>query len=53
VTLSLVVPLAGNLVLALLIHRARCLLTSPTALRRTNLTAGSLLILVGLVIPFV
>lgn len=53
VTLSMIVPLVGNLVLALFIHRARNLLTSPKALRRTNLTAGSLLILVGLVIPFV
>lgn len=50
--LSLIVPLMGNLVLALFIDRARRLLRSPTALRRTNIIAGSLLILVGLVIPF-
>lgn len=50
--LSLIVPLAGNLTLALCIGKARALLTSPTALRRTNLTAGFLLIGVGLVIPF-
>ncbi|MGR3660081.1 MAG: LysE family translocator [Paracoccaceae bacterium] len=53
VFLSLIVPLIGNLILALSIDRARALLTSPKALRRTNLTAGSLLILVGLVIPFI
>jgi hypothetical protein len=28
------------------------LLASPRALRRTNIAAGSMLILVGLVIPF-
>lgn len=50
--LSLLVPLIGNLTLALFIGRARALLTSPTALRRTNLTAGGLLIAVGLIIPF-
>ena len=50
--LSAVVPLTGNLILANFIDRARKLLTSPRALRRTNLTAGTLLILVGLVIPF-
>ncbi len=50
--LSLIVPLIGNLFLALFIDRARRLLTSPNALRRTNLTAGILLILVGVIIPF-
>jgi threonine/homoserine/homoserine lactone efflux protein len=51
-TLSFVVPLFGNLTLALFIGKARALLTSPTALKRTNLIAGFLLIGVGLVIPF-
>ncbi len=50
--LSMLVPLLGNLVLAVSIDRARRLLTSPAALRRTNRTAGILLISVGLVIPF-
>lgn len=50
--LSFLVPLIGNLTLALFIGKARALLTSPTALRRTNLTAGFLLIGVGLIIPF-
>ncbi len=50
--LSMLVPLLGNLVLAVSIDRARRLLTSPAALRRTNRTAGILLICVGLVIPF-
>ncbi|NND19188.1 MAG: LysE family translocator [Silicimonas sp.] len=50
--LSLIVPLIGNLFLSLFIDRARRLLTSPRALRRTNVTAGVLLVVVGLVIPF-
>ncbi len=50
--LSMLVPLIGNLVLGLSIDRARRLLTSPKALRRTNLTAGALLVGVGLLIPF-
>jgi threonine/homoserine/homoserine lactone efflux protein len=42
----------GNLGLAVMIDRARRLLTSPAALARVNRIAGALLILVGLVIPF-
>jgi threonine/homoserine/homoserine lactone efflux protein len=38
--------------LALYNCRARALLTSPTALRRTNIISGFLLIGVGLAIPF-
>ena len=51
-TLSFIVPLIGNLSLALFIGRARTLLTSPNALKRTNIFAGFLLIGVGLIIPF-
>lgn len=50
--LSMIVPLIGNLFLSMFIDRARRLLTSPKALRRTNVTAGVLLVAVGLVIPF-
>ncbi len=49
---SMSIPLAGNLALAWFIGQARGLLTSPAALRRTNIIAGALLIGVGLVIPF-
>lgn len=49
---SFMVPLVGNLGLAYFIDRARRLLSSPSALKRMNLAAGGLLILVGLVIPF-
>ncbi|WP_368185819.1 LysE family translocator [Aestuariibius sp. HNIBRBA575] len=51
--LSALVPLVGNLILAVFIDRARSMLSSPQALKRTNITAGLLLILVGLAIPFV
>lgn len=51
--LSFLVPLIGNLILAASIHKAKTFLTSPKALRRTNITAGSLLIVVGLIIPFI
>jgi len=51
VALSIVVPLLGNVVMALFIDRARRLLTTPSALRRLNVIAGWLLIGVGLVIP--
>lgn len=50
--LSMAVPLAGNLILSVFIDRARRLLTSPAALRRTNVVSGVLLIAVGLAIPF-
>ena len=50
--LSLLIPLLGNLAMAAFIGQARALLTSPAALRRTNLTAGTLLVCVGLIIPF-
>ncbi|WP_299194061.1 LysE family translocator [uncultured Litoreibacter sp.] len=48
--LSMLVPLVGNLVLALSVDRVRGLLKSPGALRRMNVIAGWLLIGVGVVI---
>lgn len=50
--ISALVPLLGNCAMALSIDRAKRLLTSPAALRRLNLTAGCLLICVGLIIVF-
>ncbi len=50
VALSIAIPLAGNLVLAASIDRARRLLTSRAALRRTNIIAGGLMIAVGVAI---
>jgi len=48
--ISMVVPFVGNLFFAIVIDRARLRLASPKAMRRTNLVAGWLLILVGAVI---
>lgn len=50
--ISALVPMAGNLGLALFLDRARQLLQSPDSLRRVNVGSGVLLVLVGLVIPF-
>jgi threonine/homoserine/homoserine lactone efflux protein len=47
---SMAVPLAGNLVLAAFLGRARRLLAAPERLRRTNVAAGVLLIGVGVAI---
>ena len=47
---SALVPLFGNLVLGLSLSRVRQLLSSPRAVRRTNISAGVALILVGLFI---
>lgn len=49
---SMAVPLVGNLCMALIVDRARRLLTSPAALARVNRISGALLVLVGLAIPF-
>lgn len=52
IALSALIPMAGNLGLALFLHRARQLLSSPESMRKLNITSGVLLIGVGLVIPF-
>ncbi|WP_424178350.1 LysE family translocator [Yoonia sp. TsM2_T14_4] len=49
-TLSFVIPLVGNLLLAGFIGRMRSALKSPETLRRINLVAGCLLVAVGAVI---
>lgn len=48
--ISMIVPLIGNLGFALFIDRARLLIGSPNAIKRTNQVAGGLLILVAVVI---
>ena len=53
ILVSALVPMSGNLCLALFLDRARRLLQSPESLRRLNRVSGALLILVGMVIPFV
>lgn len=52
IAISALVPMAGNLGLALFLDRARQLLSSPESVRRLNVGSGILLIGVGLVIPF-
>lgn len=47
---SAIVPMMGNLCLALFLDRARQLLSSPRSIRRLNLVSGTLLIGVGAVI---
>ena len=53
IAVSALIPMAGNLALAWFLDRARQLLSSPAAIRRLNVTSGCLLVLVGLVVPFV
>jgi threonine/homoserine/homoserine lactone efflux protein len=52
ILISAVIPMIGNLGLALFLDRARQLLSSPESLRKLNVTSGILLIGVGLAIPF-
>lgn len=49
---SFVVPLLGNLTMAMFVGRMRRFLASPTAVRRVNIAAGIALVLVALVIGF-
>jgi threonine/homoserine/homoserine lactone efflux protein len=50
--LSAIVPLMGNLGMGLCIDRMRQLVTSKGALARLNRIAGTLLIAVGIILPF-
>lgn len=52
VVLSCAVPLVGNLALALFVDRIRRVMSSPAAIRRTNVISGWLLIGVGVLIVF-
>lgn len=53
ILISALIPMVGNLGLALFLDRARQLLSSPESLRKLNVTSGILLIGVGLAIPFI
>jgi threonine/homoserine/homoserine lactone efflux protein len=50
--ISALVPMLGNLGLALFLDRARQVLASPERMHRLNIASGVMLIAVGLVIPF-
>jgi len=52
VAVSILVPLFGNLSLALFIDRLRRVLTRPETVRKLNISAGLMLIAVGLIVPF-
>lgn len=52
VGVSILVPFAGNLVLAGFVGQIRALLSSPAAVKRLNIISGVLLILVGIAIVF-
>jgi threonine/homoserine/homoserine lactone efflux protein len=52
IAVSALIPMTGNLALALFLDRARRLLSSPTAVHRMNVFSGLLLIAVAAVIPF-
>ena len=52
ILISALVPMAGNLALALFLDRARQLLSSPKNIHRLNLASGIMLIGVALAIPF-
>jgi threonine/homoserine/homoserine lactone efflux protein len=52
ILISALIPMAGNLGLALFLDRARALLATPESRRRLNVVSGVLLIGVGLAIPF-
>ena len=53
VSVSVATPLLGNLILAGFVNKIRSVLTSSRAVARINKVSGSLLIFVGLMIPFV
>ena len=50
--ISAIIPMSGNITLALLVERVRELLQSKTSVRRINIISGLLLIGVGTLIPF-
>jgi threonine/homoserine/homoserine lactone efflux protein len=52
ILIAALVPMAGNLALALFLDRARQLLSKPENIHRLNLASGILLIGVALAIPF-
>ncbi len=53
ISLSAIVPFAGNLFLAALVLKIRGRMTSPSALKRIALSSGFMLICVGVIIPLI
>ena len=52
VALSMAVPLIGNVIMAAFVGKVRSWMSSPKALRRLNISAGIMLIVVAAIIPF-
>lgn len=50
---SVTIPLIGNLALAAFVGKIRSVVTAPQTLTRINVISGGLLILVGVLIPFI
>ena len=50
--LSAIVPMLGNLILVIAVDKMRNFLSSPSAIKKTNIFSGIALILVGLIISF-
>lgn len=50
---SVTIPLVGNLAIAGFVGKMRGLMTNPDTLKRINIIAGVLLMVVGLAIPFI
>lgn len=50
---SVTIPLIGNLALAAFVGKIRSVVTAPQTLTRINVISGVLLILVGVLIPFI
>jgi threonine/homoserine/homoserine lactone efflux protein len=53
IVVSVTIPLIGNLAVAAFVGKIRGLMTKPETLKRINIVAGILLIIVGFLIPFI
>jgi threonine/homoserine/homoserine lactone efflux protein len=53
IVVSVTIPLIGNLAVAAFVGKIRGLMTKPETLKRINILAGILLIIVGFLIPFI
>lgn len=53
IAVSVAIPLIGNLAVAAFVGRLRGLMTNPATLKRINIVSGSLLIILGILIPFI
>ena len=52
IAISSLIPFLGNCILSLMVTQTQHLLKSRKGLRRTHILSGSLLVIVGIIIPF-